>query len=129
MIQPGIRNEQVMKIENENTAVVMGSGDLAVLATPAMIALMEGCAAKSVVNQLETDETTVGTKIEVQHLAPSPVGMEIRCISLLEAVEGRRLLFSLEVYDACGLIGRGRHERYIVKSAPFLDKTYARQKK
>ena len=129
MIQPGIRNEQVMKIENENTAVVMGSGDLAVLATPAMIALMEGCAAKSVVNQLETDETTVGTKIEVEHLAPSPVGMEIRCISLLEAVEGRRLLFSLEVYDACGLIGRGRHERYIVKSAPFLDKTYARQKK
>ena len=129
MIQPGIRNEQVMKIENENTAVVMGSGDLAVLATPAMIALMEGCAAKSVVNQLETDETTVGTKIEVEHLAPSPVGMEIRCISLLEAAEGRRLLFSLEVYDACGLIGRGRHERYIVKSAPFLDKTYARQKK
>ncbi len=129
MIQPGIRNEQVMKIENENTAVVMGSGDLAVLATPAMIALMEGCAAKSVVNQLETDETTVGTKIEVEHLAPSPVGMEIRCISLLEAAEGRRLLFSLEVYDAYGLIGRGRHERYIVKSAPFLDKTYARQKK
>ena len=121
--------EKKLMVTEALTAKVMGSGDLDVFATPAMIALMEGCAAESVANSLEEGMTTVGTHIDVEHLAATPVGMEVACKSTLVRVEGRALHFELEVSDACGLIGKGEHDRFVVAATRFREKTYEKLKK
>lgn len=122
-------NEKKCVVSKELTALAMGSGDLEVFATPAMIALMEGCAAESVASELEEGATTVGTRINVQHLAATPVGMEVVCKSVLEKVDGRALHFTIEAWDACGLIGKGEHDRFIVYGDSFSKKAYEKLKK
>lgn len=121
--------EKKLVVTEALTAKVMGSGDLDVFATPAMIALMEGCAAEGVRNCLEEGMTTVGTHIDVEHLAATPVGMEVVCKSTLVRAEGRALHFELEVSDGCGLIGRGEHDRFIVAATRFREKTYKKLEK
>lgn len=125
----GIKAEKNLLVESGHTAKAMGSGDLEVFSTPSMIALMEGCAAESVAGELEEGMTTVGTHIAVEHLAATPMGMKVVCKSTLEKVDGRALRFSLEVYDECGLIGKGEHDRFIVPAEKFLKKTYEKLKK
>ena len=111
-----------MAVVMTNTALAMGSGELRVLATPAMIALMEGCCAESVEDLLNEGITTVGSHINVEHLSPTPVGVGVVCKSRLTAAEGRRLDFEVEVFDSAGLIGKGSHTRYMVGSDSFMDK-------
>ena len=126
---PGITGEKSTAVTEDSTAVVMGSGTLRVFATPAMIALIEGCCAESVEDLLDEGITSVGTALDIEHLAASPVGAGIVCKSTLTAVDGRRLGFSVEVYDNAGLIGKGTHTRYTVKAEKFLEKTYAKLQK
>ena len=104
------------------TAKAMGSGELSVYATPAMIALMEETAYKSVSAELEEGAGSVGTLMNVEHVSASPVGMKITCKSELVEVDGRKLVFSVEAYDEKGLIGRGRHERFIIQNEKFQKK-------
>lgn len=92
----------------------MGSGALDVFATPAMIALMEKTAWESVQPYLEEGSGTVGTLMNVKHVAASPVGMKITCETELTKVDGRALTFSVKAFDEAGLIGEGEHERFIV---------------
>ena len=125
----GIKGEKSVAVIIENTALAMGSGTLRVFATPAMIALIEGCCAESVEDYLPEGITSVGTKIDVEHLAASPLGAGIYCKSTLTAVDGRKLDFSVEVYDNAGLIGRGTHTRFTVDAQRFLDKAYAKLNK
>ncbi len=125
----GTTYEKKCIVTDDLTAKNMGSGDLEVFATPAMIALMEGCAAESVLNELEAGSTTVGTHIDVQHLAATPIGMEVVCKCVLQKAEGRALHFTLEAWDESGLIGKGEHDRFIVYSKPFTEKTYQKLKK
>lgn len=125
----GLTNEKKCIVTKELTALSMGSGDLEVFATPAMIALMEGCAAESVARLLEEGATTVGTHIDVQHLASTPIGMEVVCKTVLQKAEGRALHFTLEAWDESGLIGKGEHDRFIVYSKPFTEKTYKKLEK
>ena len=125
----GIKGEKSVAVTNENTALMMGSGSLRVFATPAMIALCEGCCAQSVESALDLEMTTVGTKVDIEHIASSPVGAPILCRSTLVAVDGRKLEFEVEVYDNEKLIGKGRHTRCIVNAKQFFDKTYANVKK
>ncbi len=101
------------------TARNMASGTLDVFATPSMIALIEETAWKSVAQELEEGMGTVGISLNVEHVAPTPVGMKVRCETELVKVDGRKLDFKVEVYDECDLIGKGTHSRFIVKNDKF----------
>ena len=125
----GIKHEITIQVSETLSAKKMGSGTLEVYATPAMVALMEQTAAESVEDLLEEGKTSVGTKIEVEHLAATPIGMNVTCRSELVAIENRKLVFSLEVCDEAGLIGKAHHERFIVDCERFLERTYGKLKK
>ena len=115
-----------MAVTESNTAASMGSGLLAVFATPSMIALMEQAAFTSVTPALEEGCGTVGTLMNVKHLAASPVGAHIRAEAELTQVDGRRLVFHVAAYDDAGLIGEGEHERFIIQNEKFLAKANAK---
>lgn len=123
MLKPGIKGHQEMIVTNDFTAKTMGSGVMDVYATPAMLALMEKTAFTSVAPYLDEGCGTVGIKVEIEHVASSPVGMKITCDSELTAVEGRKLIFSVEAFDEKGLIGKGTHERFLIESEKFQEKT------
>ena len=125
----GLTNEKSVAVTIENTAISMGSGTLRVFATPAMIALCEGCCAESIEDLLGEGMTSVGTKVDIEHLAASPIGASILCKSRIVSVDGRRLDFEVEVYDNVGLIGKGKHTRFIVDAEKFVNKTYAKLNK
>lgn len=113
-------------VERAQLASSMKSGTLDVFATPALVALMEETAMDSIAATLEEGITTVGTKIEVEHLAASAPGARIRCESTLVEQDGRRYVFQLQAWDGEELIGRGKHERFAVKTDRFLAKLEAR---
>ena len=118
----GICGEQMITVTEQQTAKHLGSGELAVFATPCMIALMENTAYKSVQPYLEPGQGTVGTLLNVKHLAATPVGMEVRCETKLIEIDRKRLVFEVKAYDACGLIGEGTHERFIIDNQRFMQK-------
>ena len=116
-------------VTENNTAAVVGSGSLAVYATPAMLALMEKAACAAVAPLLEDGATTVGTLLNVSHLAATPVGMKVSATAELVSQEGRKFTFRVTASDECGVIGEGMHERFSVLSQKFTDKTYAKLNK
>ena len=128
-MEQGIKNQIELKVDAEKTAKMVGSGTLDVFATPAMIALMEQTAAESVENELDEGMTTVGIKINVEHLAATPIGMKVICNSNLVQIDGRKLVFEIEASDEAGVIGKAYHERFIVDSKRFMDKTLEKLKK
>jgi len=128
-MEKGIKNELSILVADELCAKAMGSGTLAVYATPAMVALMEQTAAESVESYLEEGKATVGIKINVEHLAATPVGLKVTCKSELVAVENRKLVFDVEAFDEVGLIGKAYHERFIIDAERFVEKTYEKLKK
>ena len=103
-----------------NTAVAYGNTVVNVYASPAMIGLMEKAALTSVLPYLGEGMTTVGTRFEVKHLAATPVGLSVTARSTLVEIEGKRLLFEVEAWDDTEQIGKGIHERFIVKLEGFL---------
>lgn len=127
-LKTGIKGEASVAVNDSNTAVAYGSGGVSVFATPAMIGLMEKAALTSVDPLLEGGMTTVGTRIDVQHLAATPIGMNVVAVSELVEVEGKRLLFRVEARDDLELVGQGTHERYIVPMQKFLDRASAKKK-
>ena len=126
MLKEGIQGQQEMVVTEQDTAKVLKSGTLPVLATPAMIALIEETAWKSVAPELEEGCATVGTSLNVKHLSATPVGMKVSCITRLVEVDGRRLMFDVEVSDEKGKVGAGTHERFIIQSDAFLQKANAK---
>ncbi len=110
------------------TAARIGSGLVEVFATPMMIALVEQTCLESVLPYLDEGQGTVGTLVNVTHSAATPVGMRVWCDSELVEVDRRRLVFSVKAYDECGLIGEGRHERFVIDSAKFQAKIDAKGK-
>ena len=125
-MEAGITGTQTITVTEDKTAQAMGSGTLPVFATPAMIALMENTAYKSVADELEEGAGTVGTLMNVKHVAASPVGMKITCETELTKVDGRALTFSVKAFDEAGLIGEGEHERFIVYNEKFQAKADAK---
>ncbi len=123
MLEAGIKHTKSETVTEKNTAAALGSGLLPVYATPAMIALLEGTCAEAVAPSLEEGTTTVGTKLDVEHVSATPLGMEVRCECELIEVDRRRLVFNVEIFDKAGLIGKGRHERFIVAAEKFMEKT------
>lgn len=122
MLEKGVSASCTTMVTAENTAAAMGSGDLPVFATPAMVALMEHAALEAVAAELPEGSTTVGAELNVTHLKPSGLGTEITATAILTAVEGRKLTFNVGARDAGGMIGEGTHVRYIVDRAKFLAK-------
>ena len=118
----GTKSTSTIVVTEQLTAAVMGSGDLPVLATPAMIALMENAAMMAVAPALPEDQTTVGSLMNASHLKPTAVGDTVVATATLVAVEGRKLTYRVEAHDSEGLIGEGDHVRYIVGREKFLAK-------
>ena len=127
MLEKGIRGTQTVMVDESNTAKTMGSGVMDVFATPAMIALMENTASKSVEAKLDEGAGTVGTLINVKHVAATPVGMDVTCETKLVEVDRKRLVFEVKAYDAAGVIGEGTHERFIIDNERFLAKAEAKK--
>jgi len=115
-------NEKTVQVTRENTAEVMGSGTLPVFATPAMILLIEQTASECVAAHLHDGESSVGTLLNVKHVAPSIVGSEVRCRVELKEIDRSRLIFNVNVRDQTDEIGFGIHERFIVKAEKFMMK-------
>ncbi len=111
-----------MIVTQDKTAQAVGSGDLEVLATPVMVALMENAAMEVALNECTTEQTTVGTKLEIQHTRATPIGEEVTATAKLIEKEGRRLVFEVTASDSKGEIGNGIHERFIVEIEKFLAK-------
>ncbi|MBR6562934.1 MAG: thioesterase family protein [Clostridia bacterium] len=116
-------------VTENNTAKSVGSGSLNVYATPAMLALIEKAACVALEGVLSEEETSVGTLLNVKHLAATPVGMNVSATAELIERDGRRLVFNVSASDECGVIGEGIHERFIVLSERFTEKTYAKLNK
>lgn len=125
-METGIIGQEELIVNEMNTAEALGSGSLAVFATPAMIAVMEKTARLSVAPFLEDGQSTVGTLVNVKHLSASPVGMKITCRTELKEIDRRRLVFHVECSDEAGIIGEGEHERFIIDEAKFMAKTEAK---
>ncbi|MEE1098370.1 MAG: thioesterase family protein [Alistipes sp.] len=122
MLEKGLSAQSVTTVTMESSAVSMGSGDMAVFATPAMVALMENAAMRAVAPHLEEGMTTVGSEMNTTHIKPSAIGAVVTATAVLTEVDGRRLTFNVGARDGEGLIGEGVHIRYIVNRERFLSK-------
>lgn len=120
MIPLEVTAERSILVEESLTAEKIGSGDVCVLATPMMIALMEAAAMEAVQPYLTEGWTTVGTKVDVDHIRATPVGDEVRAQATLVKVDDRSLEFAVTAKDGRGLIGQGLHRRFIVNYENFM---------
>lgn len=126
----GIKGSSSCTVTPDTTAKSLRSGGLDVFATPMMIALMEEASLLTVRPYLEPGTDTVGTRLDVSHLAATPVGMKVTAESeLIEIDRRRRLVFAVKAYDESGLIGEGTHERFIVDIDKFIAKCEAKKAK
>lgn len=125
----GIKGEQTFTVTEDKLASKVGSGLVAVFATPMMIAAIENTAAASVASYLEEGKTTVGTLINVTHVAATPLGMTVRIETELTdiAANGKILTFRVAAYDEAGLIGEGTHQRAVVDRTRFEAKAAAKK--
>lgn len=128
MLETGLRGKAETIVTENNTALAAGSGELPVFATPYMTALMEKAAWTAVAPYLEEGQGTVGTKLNITHDAATPVGMKVWAECQLIEIDKRRLVFIVEAYDECGLIGKGLHERFIIQNEKFLARTNSKGK-
>ena len=115
-----------LTVDESKLACSVGSGSVEVYATPMMIALIENCAAACVQDELPEGDTTVGTLINVSHVAATPCGMKVTATATLTAIDGRQLTFHVKAEDECGLIGEGEHQRVIVHTDKFNAKANAK---
>ena len=119
-MEVGIKGMCELTVSRENTAAVFGSGELAVFATPAMVALMEKTALESVAPYLDEGCGTVGTLVNVTHDAATPVGMKVRVVTEVTEVKGKLLTYSVKAYDEVDKICEGTHGRAIIELDKFL---------
>jgi predicted thioesterase len=109
-------------VEDGDTAVALRSGEVPVLATPRLIALCEEASLRAIAGQVPEGHTTVGMRVQLDHLAPTAVGTRVTAEARLEKIEGRRLTFSVSASDERGLIAAGKVTRVVVDVEKFLDK-------
>lgn len=122
MIETGQKHTSELTVTEEVTATKIGSGDMPVLATPAMLALMENAAMLAVADSLADGETTVGGHIESSHLKPSKIGDKITATAEVIKVEGKKIEFKVSAHCNDVLLGEGTHLRFIVDRNRFIEK-------
>lgn len=125
-ISPGVTGEARIKVTEDTLASKMGSGAVEVFSTPNLVLLMEEAAVNALKPYLEEGETTVGSLVNIRHLAPTPPGFEVTARAILTEIDGRRLVFQVEANDGMDKVGEGTHERHLVNHAKFISK--AREK-
>ena len=118
----GLTYESCTVVAESNTALALGSGDMEVFATPAMVALMENAAMLAVKDSLPEGSTTVGVEMQTSHIKASALGANIKASATLVEVNGRRLTFDVKAWDEKATIGEGRHVRFVVDRERFLSK-------
>ena len=121
-VAPGLTASITLTVRDADTAVAMGSGDVPVLATPRLVALVEEASVKALGERLGPDKTSVGYEVQLAHLSPTPVGAEVTADATLESIEGRRLTFRVAVTDARGLVSAGRVTRVVVLRDRFIER-------
>ena len=125
-ITVGMKGEVITQVEREDTAAEVGSGSLLVYATPCMVALMEGAACEAISSALPEGQTSVGTELNIKHVSATPVGLEVRAVAEVTAVEGKVITFEVKAYDEAGLIGEGTHKRAVINAQRFLERKIGR---
>ncbi len=122
MLQEGLRHTSQLTVDETVTAIAMGSGDMPVLATPVMMALMENAAMLAVADHLPEGSTTVGGHISSSHLKPSKLGDAITATATVTRVDGKKIEFKVEAYCGDTLLGEGTHLRFIVDKEKFMSR-------
>ena len=126
-LRVGLQGHASTRVTPENTATHWGSGELYVFSTPHMVALMECAAVDAVDKHLDAGCRSVGTVVDVRHLASTPVGNPVEAQATLVEIDGRRLVFDVVAHSADVKIGEGRHERFVVQVDRFMVRTNARR--
>lgn len=121
-LETGLTHTSTLKVEEQHLAINVGSGDLRVLATPMMMALMENAAMLAVAPELEEGQSTVGGQISSSHIKPTGLGHTVTATAELIKVEGRKLSFHITASDEDGVIGEGEHLRFIIGREKFMSK-------
>lgn len=122
----GMKGISETTVERQDTAYEVGSGELLVYATPCMVALMEGAACDAITEAIPEGKTSVGTMLNISHIAATPVGMDVRAEAEVTEVDGNTITFQVTAYDEAGKIGEGVHKRAVITSQKFLDRVYAK---
>lgn len=117
---PGVSASVALTVADTDTAPAMGSGDVPVLATPRLLALCEEATVAAVAPFVEREETTVGSRVDLEHLAPSAAGARVEATAVLQAVTGPRLTFTVTAREGDRMVGRGTVERVVVNRRRFL---------
>lgn len=126
LIKPGMTGEETFPVKEEHSAIHVGSGSLRVLATPWMIGFMERICQKLLAEHLPQGFTSVGMRVDVQHLAPSPVGSQIKVRGEVVSLDGNKVNFQVEAWDGVEKIGAGQHLRVVIDEARFLRRVAAK---
>jgi len=123
-LRPGLAARVVLTVTDADTAQALGSGDVPVLATPRVLALAEAATVAATAGRLPAGATTVGTRVDLVHLAPTAVGRTVAAEAILSTVDGKRLTFTVAVYDGAEVAARGEVERVVVDRESFMKKAY-----
>lgn len=122
-LQPGLAASVALDVSDADTALALRSGEVPVLGTPRLVALCEEATLAAIADQVPDGHTTVGMRVQLDHLAPTPVGDRVKADARLDKIEGRRLTFSVSASDDRGLVAAGKVTRVVVDVAKFMDKT------
>jgi fluoroacetyl-CoA thioesterase len=125
-LEAGLESTVEQSVTEDMTAQALGSGDVPLLGTPALLALVERAAVEGLSGRLGDGQTSVGASVELRHLAPTPVDGPVMARVRLVSIDGRTLHFEFEVTDRAGLVARGRHRRVVVDRDSFLASARAR---
>jgi len=121
-VSTGICGQVELVVQADDTAAHLGTGDVAVLATPRIVGLCEEATVRALSGHIPEGQTSVGFRVEMSHVAPIRVGTTVVAAATLERTEGRRLVFNVSVSDQCGLVAAGRITRVLVDTTAFMDK-------
>jgi fluoroacetyl-CoA thioesterase len=127
-LQPGLTGTASVTVTADLTAAALGSGSVDVYSTPSLIALLEAAAINALAGRLPDGQTSVGTALNIKHLAATPVGMSVQATATLREVDGRRLVFGVSASDEAELISEGTHERFIVNRDRFEERVRNKSK-
>lgn len=122
MVEIGLKHTSELVVNDAVTAISVGSGDMPVLATPSMLALMENAAMLAVADALPEGCTTVGGHIESSHLKPSKIGDKVFATAEVTKVDGKKIEFKVSAFSGETLLGEGSHLRFIVEREKFLER-------
>jgi len=128
-LAPGLVGEVEIVVQPPDTADAMGNKGVHVLATPRLVALLEDAAIAAVQSHLPPGAGTVGTRLDVKHLAATPVGMRVRARAVLRQVDGRRFVYDVEAHDDLEKVAEGTHERFQINQARFLERVAEKAKR